>query len=54
MKIPCPTCGAVNDEVCVRGRKPNGGFGIFGAIWNEQTPFPEGHDSRRTINKEKN
>lgn len=22
MKIPCPTCGAVNEEPCIRGRKP--------------------------------
>ena len=52
-EIPCPTCGAVGDEQCVRGRKPNGGAGITGAIWRKQTPYPEGHDSRRSVNKEK-
>jgi hypothetical protein len=46
--IPCPTCGASGDELCVRGRKPNGGGGIFGAVWRKQIPFPEGHDSRRS------
>ena len=50
---PCPTCGASGTEQCVRGRKPNGGFGISGAIWQQHIPFPEGHDSRRSVNKEK-
>lgn len=44
----CPTCGASGDQQCVRGRKPNGGQGITGAIWLQQIPFPEGHDSRRS------
>lgn len=48
--VPCPTCGATGDQTCVRGRKPNGGQGIVGAVWLRQTPFPEGHDSRRSAN----
>lgn len=53
-EIPCPTCGAVGIQQCVRGRKPISSAGIFGAVWTKQIPFPEGHDSRRTVNKERN
>lgn len=45
--VPCPTCGAKGMETCIRGRKPS-------AIWRNGEPFPQGHDSRRTINKEPN
>lgn len=48
--VPCPTCRRRGDEPCVRGRAPNGGMGIEAAVWRQQTPFPEGHDSRRTAN----
>jgi len=51
---PCPTCGAVGTQMCRRGRKSNGGAGIEAAVWNQGIPFPQGHDSRRTANKEEN
>lgn len=41
--IPCPTCKAVGEEMCQRGRWPS-------AIWQMNVPFPQGHDSRRTVN----
>lgn len=44
IEAPCPTCGAVAGQQCVRGRKPS-------AIWAQQTPYPEGHDGRRTLNR---
>lgn len=44
--VPCPTCHKVNSEPCVRGRWPS-------AIWQQSTLFPEGHDSRRTVNSGK-
>jgi hypothetical protein len=59
MKVPCPTCGAVGDQPCRRGRKPRdiavigrpvSGFYDEAAIWRRNIPFPQGHDSRRTAN----
>jgi hypothetical protein len=42
--IPCPTCGAVGTQMCRRGRLPS-------VIWQKNIPFPQGHDSRRSINE---
>jgi hypothetical protein len=43
LPVACPTCGAVGTQVCVRGRKPS-------AIWQQQQPYPQMHDSRITAN----
>lgn len=48
--IPCPTCGASGDQPCIRGRRPYDSPGVLGAVWLKQVPFPEGHDSRRSVN----
>ena len=61
MSIPCPTCGASGTDPCIRGRAPRptatigslAHFGDAGWVWRQQIPFPQGHDSRRTVNKER-
>lgn len=44
---PCPTCGAVGDQECVRGRKPS-------EVWMQKIALGFPHDSRISANKESN
>ncbi len=49
--VPCPTCGAVGDEPCIRGRKPIQRAGIEGAVWIRGEVLGRDHDSRVTANR---
>lgn len=47
---PCPTCGQSGTDPCIRGRAPSGLQGDAAVVRCRQEPYPEGHDSRRTVN----
>jgi len=38
-ETPCPVCGAVGTETCVKGQKDTD-------RWQFKEPFPEGHAAR--------